>query len=132
MHLPSVLLSFSVLHFFFFQVNSVGGISFETQVTNYQPQPFPYQGSYIFLSAFWCDIDASQNDGQIFYRETKDADLLQRLTTDILQLFGHRGLYFFEAKWAYVVTWIKVTDFEGNTQTPVSLSLNCFHFTALG
>ena len=105
------------------QVNSVGGISFETQVTNYQPQAFPYQGSYIFLSAFWCDIDASRNDGQIFYRETKDADLLKKLTTDILQLFGHRGLYFFEAEWAYLVTWINVTDYDGSTQTPVSICL---------
>ena len=93
-------------------------------MTNYQPQPFPYKGSYVFLAAFWADIDASRNDGQIFYREIRESLLLHQLTSDVLKLFGSRGLYFFKATWAYIVTWINVTDYTGSQTSPVSYNTN--------
>ena len=79
------------------------------------------------IAALWTDIDTEANDGRVYYRETTDADLLQRATDDVRSAFD--ALSQFTATWVFVATWHKVTYYDGSYDTPVSLCLFCIVYT---
>ena len=96
-------------------------ISFINEVRSYSPNPFPLAGQLRMIAALWTDIDTSRNGGRAYYRETTDADLLQRATDDVRSAFD--ALPQFNATWVFVATWHKVTYYGGSYSTPVSLCL---------
>ena len=74
---------------------------------------------YIYFSdwsnvvAYFSNINFLANDGQLFFREAKDQDILSRATKDVEDGTG------FIAKWVFIATWHEVTYKFGNTTTPV-------------
>jgi len=71
--------------YYFIQVNNNGIISFMNVFSEHDPRLFPLQSFNIpVISPFWADADTSQDgSGAVFYRETTDFDLLQRVSTEI-------------------------------------------------
>ena len=99
-----------------FQVNNNGGVSFGSYISSYTPEAFPLQDGSTFIAVFWSDVDTRYDQhGKVYFRETVDAAFLQELTTNIVNIYGERGLGFFEAKWAFVATWWEVTYFSGQS-----------------
>ena len=99
----------------YFQVNNNGGVSFQYQIGSYTPEPFPLGEAYTFIAVFWADVDTSYGQGQVYYREVTDTDLLGRITTDIVQVYGSQGLSYFTAQWAYIVTWYQVGAYRSGS-----------------
>ncbi|XP_066465373.1 alpha-tectorin-like [Eleutherodactylus coqui] len=85
-------------------VNNNGVISFNKAVSQYTPDPFPLTNGETFVTPYWGDVD---NDlgGMVFYRESKEPGLLQKITEDVQKYLPN--LHFL-AKWAFVATWDKV------------------------
>ena len=125
----SVLMQFQK-YFCFFKVNTNGVISFINEVRSYSPNPFPLAGQLRMIAALWTDIDTSRNGGRAYFRETTDADLLQRATNDVRSAFG--ALTQFTATWVFVATWHKVTYYGGSSSTPVSLCLFFYYLYTPG
>uniref|UniRef100_A0A8C3PXL9 NIDO domain-containing protein n=1 Tax=Chrysolophus pictus TaxID=9089 RepID=A0A8C3PXL9_CHRPC len=97
-------------------VNNNGVISFDTQVKQYTPDPFPLADGRPFVTPYWGDVD-NVLGGEIFYRQTTDPALLKLITQNINQYFPSIP---FTAKWAFVATWDHVayygsTSNKGNT-----------------
>jgi len=89
-------------------VNTNGDISFRSAVTGYTTNTFPVSRNRV-LAAFFTDIKTSNGDrsGYIYHRETTDAAILARATTDIQTAYpADHGS--FAATWAYVATWHQV------------------------
>ncbi|XP_053307392.1 alpha-tectorin-like [Spea bombifrons] len=85
-------------------VNNNGVISFKTAVSQYTPDAFPLTEGETFVTPFWGDVD---NDlaGMVYYRESKDADLLNTITKDMEK---HLPDLHYAATWAFVATWENV------------------------
>ncbi|KAI8515362.1 hypothetical protein Bbelb_061750 [Branchiostoma belcheri] len=93
-------------------VNTNGDISFGVAVTSYTPRPFPVTNNRV-LAVYFTDIKTSNGgrSGYIYHRETTDAAILARATTDIQTAFpADHGS--FVATWAYVATWHKRNTFQ--------------------
>ncbi|XP_075695174.1 alpha-tectorin-like isoform X2 [Rhinoderma darwinii] len=84
-------------------VNNNGAISFKGPVTEYTPDAFPID-DFCMICPFWGDVD-NECEGLIYYRQTKDVDLLKRLSDDINKLFENLD---FVAEWAFIATWDNV------------------------
>ena len=65
------------------------------------------------MKAFSYDIDTTLNDGQLYFRETMDQNILQRASRDLEDGTG------FIATWVFIATWHKVTYMSGSTTSPV-------------
>ncbi|XP_078704004.1 sushi, nidogen and EGF-like domain-containing protein 1 [Branchiostoma floridae x Branchiostoma belcheri] len=89
-------------------VNTNGDISFGSSVTGYTPTPFPVTGNRV-IAVFFTDIKTSYSPraGYIYHRETTDAGVLARATSDIQTAFptDHGS---FVATWVYIATWHEV------------------------
>eukprot|EP00058_Branchiostoma_floridae_P011396 XP_002596884.1 hypothetical protein BRAFLDRAFT_103131 [Branchiostoma floridae] len=86
-------------------VNTNGDISFGSAVTGFTPTPFPVTGNRV-LAVYYTDIKTSNGgrSGYIYRRETTDAAILARATTDIqTALPADHGS--FVATWVYIATW---------------------------
>ncbi|NXJ04933.1 TECTA protein, partial [Odontophorus gujanensis] len=97
-------------------VNNNGVISFDTQVKQYTPDPFPLVDGRSFVAPYWGDVD-NVLGGDVFYRQTTDPALLKLITQNINQYFPSTP---FTATWAFVATWDHVayygsTSNKGNT-----------------
>ena len=92
-----------------------GVVSLGDEVTGAASLP----ASSPLIAAFWSDFDLTKNDGQVFYRASTDATLLQEVTQEVRTTFTTpRG---FTAKEAVVVTWYNVTHTtDGDCESPVS------------
>ncbi|CAH1238978.1 SNED1 [Branchiostoma lanceolatum] len=89
-------------------VNTNGDISFGGAVTGYTPVAFPVTNNKV-IAAFFTDIKTNNHgrSGYIYRRETTDAAILARATTDIQTAFpADHGS--FVATWVYVATWHEV------------------------
>ncbi|XP_066271678.1 sushi, nidogen and EGF-like domain-containing protein 1 [Branchiostoma lanceolatum] len=89
-------------------VNTNGAISFGTAVTGFTTSAFPVNNNTV-IAAFFTDIKTSYTPraGYIYHRETTDAGVLARATTDIKTAFpADHGS--FVATWVYVATWHEV------------------------
>ncbi|KAM9299507.1 alpha-tectorin-like [Gastrophryne carolinensis] len=82
-------------------VNNNGVISFNTAVSQYTPDAFPLTDGQVFVTPFWADVDVELG-GTVYYRETRDPALLERITTDMKK---HLPELSFEATWAFIATW---------------------------
>jgi hypothetical protein len=99
-------------------VNSIGVISFLQRWNSYTTQPFPIVTRMI--TPFWSNIHTENNDGRLYYRQTRDAILLNRVTQDVRKAFWSKGFCFFKAKWIFIGTWHNVTYNGGNRATPIN------------
>jgi hypothetical protein len=92
-------------------VNTNGLISFNVGVSSFTPVAFPLR-EIIGVAPFWNDID-TRKGGDIFYREVLDANTLNIIGNDIRRVFADFSS--FRPLWAYIVTWVDVAAFSGNT-----------------
>lgn len=90
------------------QVNTNGALSFTTQISQYTPNPFPTIANHEIIAAFWADVDTT-GTGSIFYRETKDSDLLQRVNSDIKRAFS---TITFSLNYLFISTWDHVGFYD--------------------
>ncbi|CAH1272457.1 SNED1 [Branchiostoma lanceolatum] len=92
-------------------VNTNGKISFGERETGLSPITFPAEDKKI-IAVYFTDIKTnySPRSGHIFHRETTDAGILARATTDIQTAFPaeYGG---FVATWAYISTFHEVAFF---------------------
>ena len=86
-------------------INSNGLLSFFQPIHNYIPIEFPVVG-FVCITPFWNDIDTTKG-GDIYYREINDTLLLNDISVDI-----SNTVEYFNATWAYLVTWYDVASFE--------------------
>uniref|UniRef100_UPI00398E4BCD alpha-tectorin-like n=1 Tax=Pristiophorus japonicus TaxID=55135 RepID=UPI00398E4BCD len=96
-------------------VNNNGVVSFGVSVSQYTPNTFPLSDDRAFIAPFWADVDNNRG-GEVYYRETRDAVLLQRATADVNRYTP--GLKF-QARWIFVATWDRVGYF-GSRSTKVN------------
>ncbi|NXL40927.1 TECTA protein, partial [Glaucidium brasilianum] len=83
------------------QVNNNGVISFDSQVSEYTPDPFPLADGRPFVTPYWSDVN-NVAGGDVFYRQTTDPTLLALVTQNINQYFPDVS---YTATWAFVATW---------------------------
>ncbi|XP_040182910.1 uncharacterized protein LOC120916156 [Rana temporaria] len=85
-------------------VNNNGLLSFQSPISEYLPQVLPVTSENPFLAIFWSDVD-NRLEGDIYYRQSTDPDLLSRATSDIRTYFHNVE---FTAQWVFVATWHQV------------------------
>lgn len=51
-------------------------------MSTYTPDPFPIANDARMIAPFWADIDTTRG-GAVWYRETTNADLLDRATKEV-------------------------------------------------
>ncbi|NXW66419.1 TECTA protein, partial [Eurystomus gularis] len=93
-------------------VNNNGVISFDTRVSQYTPDPFPLADGRPFVAPFWADVN-NVKGGDVFYRQTTEPALLERITEDINRYFPTIP---FRATWAFVATWDHVAYYGTESQ----------------
>lgn len=91
-------------------INTNGLVSFNGNFSEIESTKFPNDFSSC-VSPFWSNIDL-KNAGKIFYREITDKITLQIVENDVIDKFYI--FYDFSAIWAFVVTWVNVTQLNGN------------------
>ena len=94
------------------QVNTNGIISFQLPFTEYTPQRFPLNNHIPLIAPFWDDVDIRRS-GNIFFRQTSNATLLQR-ARDQLQLFSSSGN--FTPTMLFIATWDRVPPYFGGSE----------------
>ncbi|XP_066302820.1 uncharacterized protein [Branchiostoma lanceolatum] len=120
-------------------VNTNGDISFGGAVTGYTPVAFPVTNNKV-ITAYFTDIKTNNHgrSGYIYRRETTDAGILARATTDIQTAYpADHGS--FVATWVYVATWHEVGLYGAsgdgqnlrNTFQLVLITNGCKSFTLL-
>ena len=92
-----------------FKVNTNGAVSFLREISQYKPDSFPLNDNRRMIAPFWADVDIRRG-GQVFYRETRDRNILTRVTNEIRTLFVNQRR--FSARWVMVVTWLDVAHFS--------------------
>ena len=102
------------------QVNNNGVISFNVQVSQFTPEAFPLSDSRSFIAPLWADVHNGIR-GDIFYRESTEPALLERVTQDVRKYF--QNLPTFTATWVFITTWHQVTFYGGSQTTPVKCLL---------
>ncbi|XP_053123561.1 alpha-tectorin-like [Hemicordylus capensis] len=96
-------------------VNNNGVLSFGKPVSQFTPDPFPLTDGRSFVAPFWADVD-NRITGTVYYRESQDEQLLQRVTADIDAYFPSGK---FTATWVFVATWDQVA-FYGSLSSKVN------------
>lgn len=91
------------------QVNNNGVVSFGTRVPEFTPQPFPLPGHRPFVAPYWADVD-TRLGGDVFYRQSRDPQLLARLAQDLVPAVPP-GDSPPRPTWAFVATWDRVAYF---------------------
>ena len=69
---------------------------------------------------FKVDLDTSVGNGTIFYREVISGSLLAKATNHVNMCYS--GASSFSATWLFIATWDRVTYYDGDLTTPVSVS----------
>ncbi|XP_072769863.1 alpha-tectorin isoform X1 [Nerophis lumbriciformis] len=98
-------------------VNNNGVISFNEQVSQFTPEAFPLSDSRSFIAPLWADVHNGIR-GDVYYRESTRAEILERATQDVRRHF--KNVHNFAASWAFVATWHRVTFYGGSQTTPVN------------
>ncbi|XP_069057914.1 alpha-tectorin-like [Pleurodeles waltl] len=96
-------------------VNSNGVVSFGVPVYQFTSDPFPLSDGRAFVAPFWTDVDITIT-GNVFYRESRNATLLQRASSDVHRYFELSSFY---ATWLYIATWDKVA-YYGSSSSKVN------------
>ncbi|NWX15031.1 TECTA protein, partial [Aegotheles bennettii] len=90
-------------------VNNNGVVSFGVGVPEYTPEPFPLPGHRPFVAPYWADVD-TRLGGEVFYRQSRDPQLLARLAQDLATAVTPPEKAP-EPTWAFVATWDRVPFF---------------------
>ncbi|XP_069738891.1 sushi, nidogen and EGF-like domain-containing protein 1 [Phaenicophaeus curvirostris] len=90
-------------------VNNNGVVSFGVAVPEFTPEPFPLSGHRPFVAPFWADVD-NRLEGDVFYRQSRDPQLLHRLARD-LEAVSEASEMPPKPTWAFVATWHRVSYF---------------------
>ena len=90
------------------QVNTNGILSFQSAFTSATPHMFPLSANISLIAPFWDDVDITRF-GNIFYRETSNATLLQRAQDQLQGLFPSSGN--FTPTTLFIATWDRVAEF---------------------
>jgi len=94
----------------FIQVNNNGIISFENSFSSFNPSRFP-TGNHL-IAPYWADVDTSSvGSGMIFYRQTTNNSLLQRVSKEIQDGLS---VSFFPSH-LFIATWDAVSHFSSPT-----------------
>lgn len=94
---------------FFPQVNNNGVVSFGVGVPEFTPEPFPLAGHRPFVAPYWADVDTTVG-GEVFYRQSRDPQLLARLAEDLAPAVAPSEPPP-KPTWAFVATWHRVSYF---------------------
>ena len=100
------------------QVNTNGIISFGLQFTEFTPQRFPLNNLVPLIAPFWDDVDITRF-GNIFYRQTSNAALLQRARDQLQELFPSSGN--FTPTTLFIATWDRVAEYGGGSQVQICM-----------
>uniref|UniRef100_A0A672P1U9 Tectorin alpha n=1 Tax=Sinocyclocheilus grahami TaxID=75366 RepID=A0A672P1U9_SINGR len=98
-------------------VNNNGVISFNIQVSQFTPEAFPLSDSRSFIAPLWADVHNGIR-GDVYYRETTDPEILERVTQDVRKYL--KNMVSFTATWVFIATWNQVTFYGGSQTTPVN------------
>ncbi|KAF7688705.1 hypothetical protein HF521_013512 [Silurus meridionalis] len=98
-------------------VNNNGVISFNVQVSQFTPEPFPLSDSRSFIAPLWADVHNGIR-GDVYYRETTEPEILARATQDVRKYI--KSMSSFTATWVFIATWNQVTFYGGSQTTPVN------------
>ncbi|XP_041425680.1 alpha-tectorin [Xenopus laevis] len=93
-------------------VNNNGVISFGVAVSKYTPDAFPLTDGSPFVAPYWGDVN-NQIAGKVYYRESKDPNLLDRISKDMKEYYPN---FNYRATWAFVATWDKVAYFGSRSK----------------
>ena len=88
-------------------VSTNGVIFFGEGKTDFTPTPFPMNGTRA-VAAYWTDSDPREG-GNIFYRETYDSKVLEKISLKVRQGFVQFGN--FRSNWALITTFNNVPAF---------------------
>ncbi len=102
-------------------MNTNGVISFDAPVSAFTPQSFPLSGLFL-IAPYWADVDTSRT-GTVYYRETRDDNVLRRARDDVMTAFSRRFLPIF----VFIATWDRVGHSNGNTDRVGTLKNGVFH-----
>ena len=80
-------------------------------MSNYTPSPFPLGSNKRLIAPYWTDID-TRNGGDIWYRESTNSTLFQRVLLEIRRVFPEQ--YTFQASWIFIATWDNVAFYGAN------------------
>ncbi|CAG5119632.1 unnamed protein product, partial [Candidula unifasciata] len=89
-------------------VNNNGVISFFDELRTYRPEDFPLTEKIPIIAPYWADVDISISNGTVWYRESRDPQLLAKATNEIRAFSAYRN---FQAYWVFVATWDEVGFF---------------------
>ncbi len=103
-------------------MNTNGVISFDAAVSTVTPQSFPLSGLFL-IAPYWADVDTINGTGTVYYRETRDNDVLRRARNDVMTSFSRRFLPIF----VFIATWDRV----GHTDRVGMLKRACCIITIL-
>ena len=88
-------------------VNNNGVVSCGVPVSKYTPDPFPLADGSPFVAPYWGDVNNAIS-GNVYFRQTTDPKILQRVSNDINRYFPNSN---YRPKWAFIATWCKVPYF---------------------
>ena len=94
------------------QVNTNGVLSFRDGFTEYTAARFPLPNGRPLIAPFWDDVDirtSANRFGDIFYRLTSNATLLERARNQLRELFPSTGS--FTPSQLVIATWDRVAQF---------------------
>lgn len=86
-------------------MNTNGIISFRVPYTN-EPSPFPLENATL-IAPFWVAADCMQNRA-VYYQETNEALLLQRVHSEVQEAFPH--IWNFIPTTLFTVTWDHISE----------------------
>ena len=74
-----------IVDYYIVQVNNNGKITLENSFSQFNPTRFPRNGTdQAVIAPYWADADTRINgSGNVFFRETTSATLLQRASSEI-------------------------------------------------
>ena len=70
-------------------------------VDGYTSERFPVEETLI--APFWADVDTSNGGGTVFYRETNDSAVVNKVDNDVRLAFPDQSVFI--AKTVVIVTW---------------------------
>jgi hypothetical protein len=100
-------------------------VTFSESYTGYAPSTFPLLQNCSIIAIYCTNVD-NRNDGEIWFRESKDLALLRRATTEIRTVFPQQKR--FNAAWIFVTTWNNVTCYGADEFGKLEVRLHSYNF----
>ena len=104
-----------------------GVISFLHSIDDVLYEEFPGD-DYRIIAPYMQDLITEDCDGRIYYRQATNGSLLTMASNHVRQC--NSGQSGFSATWVFVATGDRLTHFEGNEATPVSVNNMTTKFNA--